>query len=277
VNAVQAKRAGKAHLALWLLAQDTPLLADNRSASESAKQMNRLGEQLLRETKLTFSQAIELTRVNRTVAALFVETNGCYFGLPDVVPWDQARDARLYTGPHSVVAHPPCQRWGRFWHGSTRKPHQFRLGEDGGCFASALVAVRNYGGVIEHPAGSNAWSYFGLAAPKQGQGWVQSDRYGGWSCQVDQRHYGHTAPKPTWLYAARTTLPELNWSKSDRSPPQWMIERYGERKARKIGVVAMVGGKDKTRIRNATPLPFRDLLLSIARTAATAELERQVA
>jgi hypothetical protein len=37
--------------------------------------------------------------------------------------------------------------------------------------------------------------------------------------------------------------------------------------ARKIGVVAMVGGKDKTRIRNATPKPFRDLLISIAGTA----------
>jgi len=49
--------------------------------------------------------------------------------------------------------------------------------------------------------------------------------------------------------------------------PAWMIERYGYEKARRIGVVAMVGGKDKTAIRNATPLPFRDLLLSIARQA----------
>jgi hypothetical protein len=43
-----------------------------------------------------------------------------------------------------------------------------------------------------------------------------------------------------------------------------MVERYGYEKARRIGVVAMVGGKDKTRIRNATPIPFRDVLLSIA-------------
>ena len=34
------------------------------------------------------------------IAALFVETGGCYFGLPDVDPWDEARDARLYAGPH---------------------------------------------------------------------------------------------------------------------------------------------------------------------------------
>lgn len=46
-----------------------------------------------------------------------------------------------------------------------------------------------------------------------------------------------------------------------------MIERYGYEKARRIGVVAMVGGKNKTAIRNATPPEFRDVLLQIARSA----------
>lgn len=201
------------------------------------------------------------------VAALYVEDGGCYCGLPDVDPWTESRDARQYSGPLPVVAHPPCQRWGRFWHGSTRKPHQFRRGEDQGCFASALTAVRNYGGVIEHPAGSSAWGYFGLIKPKAGQGWTRADEFGGYTCQVDQRHYGHAAPKPTWLYAVGVDLPELVWVKSDRTPPAWMVERYGEAKARKIGVVAMIGGKHKTRIRNATPPEFRDVLLAIARTS----------
>jgi hypothetical protein len=201
------------------------------------------------------------------IAALYVETGGTYFNLQGVQPWDEEEDARGYTGPFPVVAHPPCQRWGRFWHGSTRKAHQFRLGEDKGCFASALTSVRNYGGVLEHPAGSRAWEFFGLSKPWGGSGWIKADEFGGWTCQVDQRHYGHTAPKPTWLYAAHVDLPALDWSKSDRTPPAWMVERYGESKARKIGVVAMVGGKDKTKIRNATPPEFRDVLLSIARTA----------
>ena len=73
-----------------------------------------------------------------TVAALFVETDGVYFGLPNVDPWDEQRDARTYRGPYPVVAHPPCQRWGRFWRGSTRKPHQYKLGDDGGCFHGSL-------------------------------------------------------------------------------------------------------------------------------------------
>lgn len=46
------------------------------------------------------------------VAALFVETGGCYSGVPDVEPWDESRDARQYAGPLPVIAHPPCQRWG---------------------------------------------------------------------------------------------------------------------------------------------------------------------
>jgi hypothetical protein len=201
------------------------------------------------------------------VAALFVQVDGCYSNHPNIDPWPEDRDARLYAGPLPVVAHPPCQRWGRFWHGSTRKPHQFRLGQDGGCFATALTSVRNFCGVLEHPAGSRAWEYFGLRKPRGGEGWILADSFGGWTCQVDQRHYGHFAPKPTWLYAVGTDRPELNWTKSDRTPPQWMIERYGEAKARRIGQVAMIGGKDKTKIRNATPTEFRDVLLSIAISA----------
>ena len=32
------------------------------------------------------------------IAALYVATGGCYFGLDGVDPWDEARDARLYAG-----------------------------------------------------------------------------------------------------------------------------------------------------------------------------------
>ena len=200
-----------------------------------------------------------------TVAALYVEPKGVYVGVPGVDPWDEARDARKYRGPHRVVCHPPCQRWGKFWHGSTRKPHQYRLGEDGGCFAAALTAVRNYGGVLEHPADSLAWDYFGLRKPKRGEGWVQADSYGCMTCYVEQGHYGHASRKPTWLLANAPELPELDWSRGKQRLPDWMIERYGYEKARRIGVVAMIGGKDKTALRNGTPPPFRDVLLSIAR------------
>ncbi len=201
------------------------------------------------------------------IAALYVETGGCYFGLPGVDPWDQARDARLYAGPWPVVAHPPCQRWGRFWHGSPRKPHQFALGDDGGCFAAALAAVRRWGGVLEHPADSKAWEAHGLFRPNRSGGWGIADWRGGWTCYVEQGFYGHAARKATWLYACKVDLPALRWGQGEQRLDPKMVERHGYEYARRKGLVSMIGGKDKKAKRNATPLPFRDLLLSIAATA----------
>lgn len=198
------------------------------------------------------------------ISALYVETDGCYFGLPDIDPWDVTRDARDYAGPHPVIAHPPCQRWGRFWHGSTRKPHQYLLGDDGGCFKAALVAVNNYGGVIEHPADSQAWTWFDLEKPKRFAGWLKTND--AWTCYVEQGHYGHMSRKPTWLYfRGKRKPPELNWSRGEQRLHPVALERYGYEKARRIGMTAMIGGKNKTRIRNATPVAFRDLLISLVK------------
>ena len=82
------------------------------------------------------------------IAALYVITSGIYYGLPDVDPWDEARDARRYAGPWPVVAHPPCARWGRYWFGSPSARVRYERGDDGGCFAAALAAVRTWGGVL---------------------------------------------------------------------------------------------------------------------------------
>ena len=200
------------------------------------------------------------------IAALYVEKDGCYAGLPGVDPWDESRDARRYAGALPVVAHPPCQRWGRFWHGSTRKPHQFKLGDDGGCFGAALAAVRKFGGVLEHPADSRAWSAFNLNPPPRDGGWIAADMHGGWTCYVEQGHYGHLSRKPTWLYVSRVEPPELKWGRLPQRLHPVALKKYGYEKARRIGMMAMIGGKDKTKIRNATPPEFRDLLLWVARS-----------
>jgi hypothetical protein len=87
------------------------------------------------------------------IAALFVETDGCYFNLPDVDPWDVARDARTYAGPHAVVAHPPCQLWVNMAGVNFvryRTPRN-RPGNDLGCFAAALESVRTWGGRFRAP------------------------------------------------------------------------------------------------------------------------------
>src|SRR5271165_2667608 len=91
------------------------------------------------------------------VAALFVETGGCYFGLSDVDPWDEARDARTYAGPWPVVAHPPCGPWGQLRHLCTK--------QDATCGPHAVYAVRRWGGVLEHPKGSRLFEACGMPRP----------------------------------------------------------------------------------------------------------------
>ena len=81
------------------------------------------------------------------IAALHVESRGVYAGLPDVDLWDRDRDARTYAGPWPVVAHPPYARWGRSWGGHPTQQPLLVLGDDEGCFAAALDAVRRHGGI----------------------------------------------------------------------------------------------------------------------------------
>ena len=203
------------------------------------------------------------------IAALFVETDGVYFDLPGVDAWDVTRDARNYQGPWPIVAHPPCQRWGRFWHGSTRKPHQFRMGDDQGCFASALASLETYGGILEHPADSHAWDErfgFSLPKPNKAGGWIEG-RDGLWCCHVEQGFYGHLSRKPTWLLAKGTDRPALKWGHGEQRLHPVALKKHGYEKARRIGMVAMVGGKDKQKIRDRTPDQFRDLLIGIAESA----------
>jgi hypothetical protein len=157
------------------------------------------------------------------IAALYVQRRGVYAGIAGVDCWDTPseaqlrlafaeRDARAYSGPGPVVAHPPCARWCRLA-GLVEKRWGHRRGADGGCFAAALAAVRTFGGVLEHPAHSLAWAAFDLPRPDRAGGWTRG-LCGGFSCHVEQGRYGHRAPKATWLYAVGTDLPDLRWGRA---------------------------------------------------------------
>lgn len=184
------------------------------------------------------------------IAALYVQKGGVYYGLPNVDPWDEERDARKYAGPWPVVAHPPCARWGRYWYGSPSGTKRFQKGDDGGCFAAAWAAVKKWGGVLEHPQGSGAWAAFGIPYPPRDGGWVQC-LDGGWTCCVEQGHYGHRAQKATWLYAFGFRPPSLRWG---RSEPERKLKR---------GVTEHMCHRERA----ATPIPFRDLLIAMAEGA----------
>lgn len=197
------------------------------------------------------------------IAALYVEPGGPYWNLPGVDPWDEKRDARRYPGPYPVVAHPPCARWGRYWSGGPSVSRRRFLGDDEGCFAAALMAVRNFGGVLEHPEASHAWRAFGLTTPAKKGGWVSAgDSFDGFTCCVEQGHYGHPARKATWLYTVATDRPSLIWGPAPQSLR--LDEGYHSAQERARATRTGICQRLSRRQRLVTPLPFRDLLLSLA-------------
>ncbi len=192
-----------------------------------------------------------------TIAALYVAKGGAYYGLPDVEPWGlPERDARLYPGPHPVVAHPPCSVWCQLAHVNQAR-YGHRVGEDGGCFSAALASVRRWGGVLEHPAATHAWQAFGLERPRS-RGWHRTLFDPGWVCQVSQRAYGHPARKLTWLYAVTPDVPAVDWSRPAPIATVSFLVNHGGGDLPRLGKSAA----------KATPHLFRDLLLAIARSAS---------
>lgn len=197
------------------------------------------------------------------VAALFVQDDGCYSDSALFDAWPESRDARKYNGDLPVIAHPPCQLWGKMarvnyarWGGEHNKP-----GNDGGCFKSALDSVNRCGGVLEHPAGSYAREAHGLKKPTANE-WSKSGT--GWVCEVWQSAYGHKANKATWLYFVGKEKPfDLDWRKPKGSHQIEFQDRRGK-------------GRNKPTLNkreaNATPLEFMRVLFLLAVFSRTGEL-----
>ena len=123
-----------------------------------------------------------------TVAVLFARADSVYKTMPECDVYDIERDARTWPGGCPVVAHPPCRAWGQL-------RHMARPREDEKDLARwAVERVRQWGGVLEHPARSTLWADQLLPAP----GTV--DAVGGWTLPILQSQWGHKADKATWLY-----------------------------------------------------------------------------
>lgn len=171
------------------------------------------------------------------IAALYIDPRGPYPKMQGVDCWDESRDARLYDGPHPVVAHPPCGPWSRLRFFCKHQPAD--------CAPRAVEQVRQFGGVLEHPESSLLWRAQRLPEPGG-----LPDSHGGWSLQVDQCAWGHRARKRTWLYFVgvkrtdvvprtggvpthcvnsrnkHSTLLELSAAGRRRSPPEfaeWLV------------------------------------------------------
>lgn len=132
-----------------------------------------------------------------TVAALFVRADSIYKTTPNVDAWDAGRDARKWAGGCPVVAHPPCRAWGSLAQFAKPRPDEKELAR------WAVKMIREWGGVLEHPASSRLWADQVMAEP----GTI--DAHGGRTVEVDQFRWGHTAEKLSRFYVVGMTYPEL--------------------------------------------------------------------
>lgn len=184
----------------------------------------------------------------RTVAALFVDPKGPYTQIEGVDCWDEQRDALRYPGPFPVGAHPPCGPWGRL---KFLCRHQR---PDGGLFA--VDAVREFGGVLEHPEHSTLWKATRLPMPGE-----LPDAHGGFSVAVRQSDWGHRCAKPTWLYCVgvdRSTVENAARANAGRGVATHRITN-GSRGDTTLPRVGSIEAR-------LTPVPFALWLVDIARS-----------
>jgi hypothetical protein len=185
------------------------------------------------------------------IAALYIDEKGPYPSMQDVDCWDEKRDARLYNGPHPVVAHPPCGPY-------CALKHLSRF-QDASCGPRAVEQVRAFGGVLEHPERSGLFRLCGLPLPGE-----LPDEYGGRTIEVEQVRWGHVARKRTWLYLVGVR--DVGRDPPPREPTHWCSG--GRRHTRKgSGGFAPPGIKIcSPQQRRRTPPAFAEWLVSLART-----------
>jgi hypothetical protein len=177
-----------------------------------------------------------------TIAVLFARADSIYKTMPGCDVWDIDRDARKWPGGSPVVAHPPCRTWGRLRQFAKPRPDEKALGP------WAVAQVREWGGVLEHPAESTLFAHCGMPTPGR-----FPDAAGGWTLAIDQFHFGHRAEKATWLYVvgcdpddlpaipkrdgrpthcvrptkAYPRLPSITKAEREHTPPElaaWLVE-----------------------------------------------------
>lgn len=146
------------------------------------------------------------------VAALYVDKLGPYLNLP-VDIWDIERNAKLYNGPHPIIAHPPCGPWGMLSHLSNA------VEDEKECAWRAIEQVRAFGGILEHPKGSKLFQISSLPRPGE------TDSCGGYTIEICQSDFGHVARKRTWLYMVGVDKSSL-WFPPKREPVAWCSGSY---------------------------------------------------
>lgn len=193
----------------------------------------------------------------RTIAALCVSGRSIYKHMPDVLAFDQKRDARTFYGGCPVVAHPPCRHWSKFLSSQARAKDpagEMALGK------WCVDQVLRHGGVLEHPAHSKLFEACNL--PKPGE---STDPFL-YTLYVEQAWFGYASKKSTWVLVSgvpKAWLPELPFEFSNGAKSLDAMTHFG---------------------RSRTVKPFAEWLCEVARmtwwsmpNSRTGEMAREAA
>jgi len=197
-----------------------------------------------------------LAPIAAPIAALFVRADSHYHALPGVDAWDAVRDAMRWPGGCPVVAHPPCRAWGKLRDKANPRDGEKELARQ------AVRWVREFGGVLEHPAHSTLWAAMRMPLPRKGR-----DAWGGWTLPISQHWFGHRAEKMTWLYVVGCEpheVPEVPLSLAD---PTHVVAQPKKRPTVVRLRKGMQGWKPEISRaeRELTPAPLAAWLVELAR------------
>lgn len=111
--------------------------------------------------------------------------------------YDINRNALTFTGNQPAIYHPPCRSWSRLKYFSRHPPEEKLLA------IWSVVMARKYGGIVEHPSGSDLFKFFDIPHNSQ------PDKYGGFLVSINQFWFGHRAKKKTLLYFCGLQIDQL--------------------------------------------------------------------
>lgn len=149
---------------------------------------------------------------------LFAQQNSIYKEFNTDI-WDIIRDAKKWPGGEPIIAHPPCRAWGNYSHKAKPRPGEKELA------IWAIEQVREWGGIVEHPASSKLWKTIGAT--------TKPDLYGGWILNIDQHWFGHRAIKRTNLYIVGCKPKEIPPIPLKLRQTTTTVERMGKKEREK--------------------------------------------
>ncbi len=113
------------------------------------------------------------------ITILCADKNSNYFKVHRAVNiFDEKRNAFTYEGTDRVIAHPPCAQWCRMKNFANKSQVNIELA------AFCIDKVKKNGGILEQPAGSSMFKYFGI-----------KHNFSFYQCI-----FGYPAKKHTWLF-----------------------------------------------------------------------------